>query len=752
MDAPEAQKTLMKALEDFTSRENWDDFFKIRSDKPFEWYGEWSNLAEPLAQHCALHSSNGQLELDILIPGCGNSELSEKLYDAGFKRITNIDFSKVVIGNMLRKYLRTRPGMIWRVMDMTNMQFSDGTFDVVLDKGGLDALMEPKLGPKLGIQFLSEVKRVLRKGGKYVCISLVQTHVIELLFSTFRCGWKVTVHPILQHASLVQGLFETIAKENKLRKQHTPGEDLLNDLKDLEIGAKDGMKQLLPGRRMNIMLGEHGISRFNYRAVIMDSYERFGPFSYSCGVFLVPKARANEWIFSSEEGQWQIVENAKAGRLIMVFLDEYHSCIGLEAVQKDLSPLVGGLAPEKNENGSKIPYMMASDGVVKRTIVQEVVSPLTGRIIVEDVCTENSESDNLSLSTKNEIFRRLVFERCPGLIQSEALLKKSESLRKDEKMKKAIDYKHHLKSKKKKNRRIGDSGVSAMQEPKANLHVDHYYLASLYHGAMITGFGLILSKLENWILSKMLIRTVVIGLGAGLLPMFLHKRMPFLQIEAVELDPIVANLAKEFFGFIEDERMKLHIGDGVKMVDEMAKISKSTGLHDISLTNSIESEFSQANAETSIADVHTSFTMGHESNILIEDRKGVHVLIIDVDSDDLSTGLSCPHSSFVEESFLRNAKESLCIDGILILNLVSRSATVHKMVISRMETVFEELFSLEIEEDVNKILFALPKKSCISTDGIVEGVARLVKLLESSSPRGNGPNIEDFARKIRCVK
>lgn len=37
------------------------------------------------------------------------------------------------------------------------LQFEDETFDAVLDKGGLDALMEPELGPKLGNQYLSEV-------------------------------------------------------------------------------------------------------------------------------------------------------------------------------------------------------------------------------------------------------------------------------------------------------------------------------------------------------------------------------------------------------------------------------------------------------------------------------------------------------------------------------------------------------------------------------------------------------------------
>lgn len=42
----------------------------------------------------------------------GCKKVSKKLYDAGFKWITNIDFSKVVIGNMLRKHLRARPSML----------------------------------------------------------------------------------------------------------------------------------------------------------------------------------------------------------------------------------------------------------------------------------------------------------------------------------------------------------------------------------------------------------------------------------------------------------------------------------------------------------------------------------------------------------------------------------------------------------------------------------------------------------------
>lgn len=131
------QEELFKTLGDFTSKENWDQFFTIRgSDDSFEWYAEWPQLKIVLLGHLcpsALPSDDtglGQMaeekekavELQILIPGCGNSKLSEILYDVGYRNITNIDFSKVVISDMLRRNVRSRPGMKWRVMDMTNMQ------------------------------------------------------------------------------------------------------------------------------------------------------------------------------------------------------------------------------------------------------------------------------------------------------------------------------------------------------------------------------------------------------------------------------------------------------------------------------------------------------------------------------------------------------------------------------------------------------------------------------------------------------
>ena len=70
-----------------------------------------------------------------------------------------------------------------QVMDMTATSFADGAFGLVLDKGGLDALMgEGDAGSlEAGGKLLREVERLLRPGaGTYVCVTLAQEHVLGM--------------------------------------------------------------------------------------------------------------------------------------------------------------------------------------------------------------------------------------------------------------------------------------------------------------------------------------------------------------------------------------------------------------------------------------------------------------------------------------------------------------------------------------------------------------------------------------------
>lgn len=72
--------------------------------------------------------------------GCGNSKLSEQMFQDGYQNIINIDISPTVISQMNEQF----PHMTWKVMDATKMDFIDGEFDIIIDKGTLDALISGK--------------------------------------------------------------------------------------------------------------------------------------------------------------------------------------------------------------------------------------------------------------------------------------------------------------------------------------------------------------------------------------------------------------------------------------------------------------------------------------------------------------------------------------------------------------------------------------------------------------------------------
>ncbi len=62
------------------------------------------------------------------------------MFQHGYRHITNVDYSSVVIAKMREKY-KSLDTVKWEVMDITDMSFEDETFDVVIEKGTLDSLL-----------------------------------------------------------------------------------------------------------------------------------------------------------------------------------------------------------------------------------------------------------------------------------------------------------------------------------------------------------------------------------------------------------------------------------------------------------------------------------------------------------------------------------------------------------------------------------------------------------------------------------
>lgn len=85
-----------------------------------------------------------------------------------------------------------------------------------------------------------------------------------------------------------RGLREALQNENLIRKQYSTSSDVLYSLEELQLGAGGELTKLSQGRRLQLTLGGQGSSRFSYRSVLLDAEETSDPFTYHCGVFIVP--------------------------------------------------------------------------------------------------------------------------------------------------------------------------------------------------------------------------------------------------------------------------------------------------------------------------------------------------------------------------------------------------------------------------------------------------------------------------------
>eukprot|EP00850_Spirogloea_muscicola_P008546 SM000045S16291 [mRNA] locus=s45:698278:703942:+ [translate_table: standard] len=831
---------------EFRSKQFWETFFERRGDEPFEWYSEWDELRGFLRDLCATDE-------DILVAGCGNSELSAQWFDAGYTKITNIDFSRKVIQDMLKKHVTVRRTMRWLVMDMTSTKFPDATFDVVFDKGGLDALMgEPgEEATEVGQRFLSEVARLIKpNGGRYICITLAQEHILELLLANFRSQWEVSMHrippsarsirsslrPFLVFAKSIhnpQGeqvlpvavtfsyavsegsddfqmtsLLSVVNAENERRRRNTEAHLIIPEEAALcptyvngctREPVDDGvdLDSIEPGRRVvRTLFGG------KYTAFVMDSKKEFPQSTTNCGVFLIPQGREHEYIFNRENGHWQIVESARAARLIIVHLNRGYKFVSNAAVQAELSPEVIKLAPAScRDNPSQISYMTTGDGIGKRTILEEgilgagqLLSPMTGKIMVEEVELTAEEmasySDDHGLPSSPHTFRRLMFLRNPNLIQSEALVIGSSqvAVSSSAKLSKQTNGGQAARGKKKGAKK--ESQRSPDLPPPAGAvssekKVDHSHLGSKYHAAMVAGLSLIEPGLSVRFSKGAKVNALVIGLGGGALPMFLHQHLPF-DVKVVELDGVIGQLASRHFGFLEDDRMKLVMGDGVVAIHELAQWSRkyrdgaSAETH-VPTKNNVDSATlseltispQELNGAAAVGDEELT-GLDHRPKSQVLDLGGgsceerLHFLIVDADAEDprqdLSSplgrsvhvgienlGMSCPPHVFLEKSFLTAARAALVDDGLLAINVVSRAGAPSADVVDMLCRLFAEVYITDVDKDVNRVLFALPaaSRSSMSAETLCKAAKQVMALGARHAPWSKGPDLSGYAKKFK---
>ncbi|KAM6165623.1 eEF1A lysine and N-terminal methyltransferase isoform 3-T3 [Erethizon dorsatum] len=306
----------------------------------------------------------------------------------------------------------------------------------------------------------------------------------------------------------------------------------------------------------------------------------------------------------------------------------------------------------------QVPFLSVGGDIGVRTVQHQGCSPLSGDYVVEDV-----QGDD------RRYFRRLIFLSSRNVVQSEARLLK--------------DVSHRAQKKRKKDKKKQPPVDTSEDLPPApGQSIDKSYLCCEHHKAMIAG----LTLLRN---PELLLETplalLVVGLGGGSLPLFVHDHFPKSRVDAVEIDPCMLEVATQWFGFFQSDRMRVHIADGLDYVTSLA---------------------------------------GGEA------RTHYDVIMFDVDSKDPTLGMSCPPPAFVEQLFLQKVKSILTDEGVFILNLVCRDLGLKDSVLAGLRAVFPLLYVRRIEGEVNEILFCqLHPEQKLATPELLEMAQALERTL-----------------------
>jgi spermidine synthase len=149
-------------------------------------------------------------------------------------------------------------------------------------------------------------------------------------------------------------------------------------------------------------------------------------------------------------------------------------------------------------------------------------------------------------------------------------------------------------------------------------------------------------------------RIVLIGLGGGSLIKFCYRRMPGIQLTAIELDPEVIAFREAFLVPPDDERLQILQADGAEYIE---------------------------NAE-----------------------KGIDVLLVDAFD---RTGFA---PSLANREFFDNAYAKLAGNGVLVINLAGEKDSYAGLIGEAMHVFDDQVIVISVPDDGNHVLYAFKER------------------------------------------
>ena len=197
------RKTSRSKSESYSSKDYWESRYQ-EVEGFHEWYFSYDNLQPLLVNHISAEDS-------VLEIGCGDSPLLIGMLASGHTgKLHAIDFSTSIIEKVAKDQSTVTPssvGITYLEMDARSLIYNEETWDKIIDKGTMDAMLCDKVtGFANGRALMSEACRVLRKAsGTIVFISHIQPDTAEFhdwmqkcllpVLDIYRSSlWKIEAH------------------------------------------------------------------------------------------------------------------------------------------------------------------------------------------------------------------------------------------------------------------------------------------------------------------------------------------------------------------------------------------------------------------------------------------------------------------------------------------------------------------------------------------------------------------------------
>lgn len=190
---------MAKTNKEYNTVEYWESRYK-EDDGLFDWFGDFAQFENAILEFLDKRDNPKILHL-----GCGNSVVGERIYQRGYRNISNIDYSAFVIATMEKKYANICPEMEWIVCDIFELKPTLGTrlFDFAIDKGTLDSLLTvnyDQWDPSETIlaqmeSYMEQVAACMQDDGTFLHLTWSQPHFRKRLLE-WGDHFDVTVHTL----------------------------------------------------------------------------------------------------------------------------------------------------------------------------------------------------------------------------------------------------------------------------------------------------------------------------------------------------------------------------------------------------------------------------------------------------------------------------------------------------------------------------------------------------------------------------